>query len=113
MSLNLKAVASQWQDVSARVWEAAAADCADNFIERWNYIGSEEMDEDDNVPHIPPLAPPGNPHDHRWGLSRVFRSPQRESCGQEPSPTLSQVGLTPWQPKPGRPPIRSRRALGA
>ena len=87
------------------MWEVAAADCADNFIERWNWIGSEEMDEDDNVPQIPPLAPPGKLQESR--LSRVFRSPEARIlwAGSVTNPVAGGADAAATEARPAAHPI--------
>lgn len=48
-----------WQDVSVRVWQQAAADVASNFIERWEYMRTEERSLlDKAMPVIPAAAAP-------------------------------------------------------
>ena len=46
-----------WQDVAVRVWKSAAEDVAQNFIERWNFVRSDEQSFfDKEMEHLDPTA---------------------------------------------------------
>lgn len=51
-----------WQDVAVRVWKSAAEDVAQNFIERWNFVRSDEQSFfDKEMEHLDPEGAPLQP----------------------------------------------------